>query len=138
MTWSRIRSIAVHATASVSRSPRLASHACLSQLDSCRGLAYLHNQVPPILHRDLKSANVLISETFVAKISDFGIARQLQIQTMTQRVGTTRWTAPEVSYRLLVIFFVLENAGLVGFGYRMHLQDAFCVLPVLVEKKIAF
>lgn len=75
MTWNRIRSIA---------------------LDSCRGLAYLHNQVPPILHRDLKSANVLISDSFVAKISDFGIAKRLQINTMTQRVGTTRWTAPEV------------------------------------------
>lgn len=75
MTWSRIKSIA---------------------LDSCKGLAYLHNQVPPILHRDLKSANILISDNFVAKISDFGIAKRLAVHTMTQRVGTTRWTAPEV------------------------------------------
>ncbi len=75
MTWARIKSIA---------------------LDSCRGLAYLHNQTPPLLHRDLKSANVLISESFVAKISDFGIAKRLAIHTMTMRVGTTRWMAPEV------------------------------------------
>jgi sterile alpha motif and leucine zipper-containing kinase AZK len=43
-----------------------------------------------------KSANVLISESFVAKISDFGIAKRLAIHTMTMRVGTTRWMAPEV------------------------------------------
>lgn len=39
---------------------------------------------------------MLISESFVAKISDFGIAKRLAIHTMTMRVGTTRWMAPEV------------------------------------------
>lgn len=43
-----------------------------------------------------KTANVLISDSFVAKISDFGIAKRLAIHTMTMRVGTTRWMAPEV------------------------------------------
>ena len=65
-------------------------------LDAARGLAYLHNQAPPILHRDLKSVNILVSESFVAKVSDFGIAKRLAVHTMTHRVGTLRWTAPEV------------------------------------------
>jgi len=61
-----------------------------------QGMAYLHDFIPPLLHRDLKSANILITHNWHAKISDFGISRQLCPTTMTHRVGTTRWTAPEV------------------------------------------
>ncbi len=37
-----------------------------------------------------------IDKNWHAKITDFGISRQLVPTTMTHRVGTTRWTAPEV------------------------------------------
>jgi serine/threonine protein kinase len=67
--------------------------------DTCRGLAYLHHRVPPVLHRDLKSANLLVDESFHIKICDFGLARLRDLSNvaiMTTQVGTVQWMAPEV------------------------------------------
>ncbi|KAG8070045.1 hypothetical protein GUJ93_ZPchr0006g42359 [Zizania palustris] len=44
-------------------------------LDTARGLEYLHEHCnPPVIHRDLKSSNILLDSDFNAKISDFGLA----------------------------------------------------------------
>ncbi|AQK69087.1 Phytosulfokine receptor [Zea mays] len=44
-------------------------------LDTARGLEYLHEHCnPPVIHRDLKSSNILLDSDFSAKISDFGLA----------------------------------------------------------------
>ncbi|EEY54032.1 protein kinase, putative [Phytophthora infestans T30-4] len=60
-------------------------------------LVYLHSFVPPLVHRDLKSKNVLLSADFQAKLSDFGTSRFRSVDnTMTAGVGTGRWLAPEV------------------------------------------
>ena len=39
-----------------------------------QGMAYLHSARPPILHRDLKSGNVLLDDAYSPRISDFGLA----------------------------------------------------------------
>ncbi|RLN32644.1 hypothetical protein BBJ28_00000433 [Nothophytophthora sp. Chile5] len=60
-------------------------------------LVYLHSFVPPLVHRDLKSRNVLLSSDLRAKLSDFGTSRFRSLDnTMTAGVGTGRWLAPEV------------------------------------------
>lgn len=41
-------------------------------IDIAQGMNYLHMQDPPIIHRDLKAANILIGEGSMAKICDFG------------------------------------------------------------------
>ncbi|CAK4129155.1 unnamed protein product [Aphanomyces euteiches] len=65
--------------------------------DIAQALVYLHSLTPKVIHRDLKSKNVLLDENCTAKLSDFGISRLRQLEeTMTAGVGTALWAAPEV------------------------------------------
>jgi serine/threonine protein kinase len=63
--------------------------------DVAAGMEYLHSQV--IIHRDLKSANLLLDQHDRVKVADFGVARRLaSTGDMTAETGTYRWMAPEV------------------------------------------
>ncbi len=63
------------------------------------GLHYLHSRRPPVVHRDIKSPNVLLMDS-TAKIADVGIARTKAASDMTAQIGfTAAWAAPEVVYR---------------------------------------
>ncbi|KAF0697858.1 Aste57867_11480 [Aphanomyces stellatus] len=59
-----------------------------------QALAYLHSL--NIVHRDLKSRNVLLDTKKGTKLTDFGISKEDMQATMTMGVGTFRWMAPEV------------------------------------------
>ena len=58
------------------------------------GMEHLHNN--DVVHRDLKSGNILLSFGMVAKVCDFGTARTLAKTAMTTKKGTYRWMAPEI------------------------------------------
>ena len=61
-----------------------------------KALAYLHAMQPaPILHRDIKSENILLTKDGEPRIADLGEARTAANRTMTA-VGTNGYTAPEV------------------------------------------
>eukprot|EP01018_Ginkgo_biloba_P010926 Gb_12951 [translate_table: standard] len=69
-------------------------------LDGARGLEYLHEHViPPVIHRDFKTSNILLDENFNAKVSDFGLAKlgsdKIYGQVSTRVLGTTGYVAPE-------------------------------------------
>ena len=65
-------------------------------LDIARGIEYLQSRTPPILHRDLKSDNVLVFDSGL-KICDFGMAKIVaSAQHQTMSTGTVQWCAPEV------------------------------------------
>ena len=62
------------------------------------GIYYLHCSEPPVLHLDLKSANVLLDEFGVAKVCDFGMSHVMEDAAEasdSRSVGSPQWTAPE-------------------------------------------
>jgi hypothetical protein len=67
-------------------------------IDIADALAYLHTRTPkPVVHRDLKSRNVMLTSDRRAKLGDFGVSRtESAAGSMTTGVGTSRWVAPEV------------------------------------------
>ncbi|XP_057955851.1 chitin elicitor receptor kinase 1-like [Malania oleifera] len=68
-------------------------------LDSARGLEYIHEHTVPVyIHRDIKSANILIDKNFRGKVADFGLTKLTEVGNMslpTRLVGTFGYMPPE-------------------------------------------
>ena len=66
--------------------------------DSAKGLLFLHTRSPPIIHRDFKSANVLVDAQWHAKVADFNMSRALEEQGVLSTLCVTnpRWLSPEL------------------------------------------
>ncbi|OVA11719.1 Protein kinase domain [Macleaya cordata] len=67
-------------------------------LDVAKGMNYLHTSHPTIVHRDLKSPNLLVDKNWVVKVCDFGLSRLKHNTFLSSKsmAGTPEWMAPEV------------------------------------------
>eukprot|EP01105_Mastigella_eilhardi_P014593 TRINITY_DN331_c0_g1_i2.p1 TRINITY_DN331_c0_g1~~TRINITY_DN331_c0_g1_i2.p1 ORF type:complete len:768 (-),score=181.30 TRINITY_DN331_c0_g1_i2:130-2145(-) len=101
-------------------------------VDASSGCLYLHSCKPPIVHRDLKSHNLLVDEFWRVKVCDFGLSTFIEqtSQSMTA-CGTPCWTAPEVMRHL----HYSEKADVYSFGMVMWecltRSEPFPKMPVM-------
>ncbi|XP_052198846.1 serine/threonine-protein kinase CTR1-like isoform X4 [Diospyros lotus] len=67
-------------------------------LREAQGMNYLHQHKPPIVHRDLKSPNLLVDSKYTVKVCDFGLSRSKARTFLSSKTaaGTPEWMAPEV------------------------------------------
>ena len=67
-------------------------------LDAAKGMLYLHAHAPPIIHRDLKSPNLLVDKHWRVKVSDFNLSKLMEEGSVMSSMAATnpRWLAPEI------------------------------------------
>lgn len=87
-------------------------------VDAAEGLCYLHHDcLPAIVHRDVKSNNILLDAGFGAKVADFGVAKVVEglengPRSMSVIAGSCGYIAPEYAYTLRVN----EKSDIYSFG----------------------
>ncbi|XP_062099410.1 receptor protein-tyrosine kinase CEPR2 isoform X2 [Humulus lupulus] len=84
-------------------------------LGAARGIAYLHHDCsPPIIHRDIKSTNILLNDNYEPKVADFGVAKiaARKGSDFSSFAGTHGYIAPELAYTLKVT----EKCDVYSFG----------------------
>lgn len=66
-------------------------------LDVARGLEYLHDgAIPPVIHRDIKSSNILLDQSMRARVADFGLSREEMVNKHVGNIqGTFGYLDPE-------------------------------------------
>ncbi|CAL5336394.1 unnamed protein product [Camellia sinensis] len=136
-------------------------------LDSARGLEYIHEHTVPVyIHRDIKSANILIDKNYRGKVADFGLTKLTEVGSTslpTRLVGTFGYMPPEYAqygdvspkidvYAFGVVLYELisakeaivkasesmpESRGLVGlFDEVLTQPDPGVDLPKLVDPRL--
>jgi hypothetical protein len=65
-------------------------------LGTALGMNYLHQRRTPIIHGDLKSANLLVRTDYHVRICDFGLSTTSDSRGLSEQGGTVEWAAPEV------------------------------------------
>ncbi|KAF5447741.1 hypothetical protein F2P56_033268 [Juglans regia] len=94
-------------------------------LDAARGMNYLHNCSPIIVHRDLKSPNLLVDKNWVVKVCDFGLSRIKNSTFLSSRstAGTERVVEAMNMYLLHALVSIYS---LTRFWFKMCRLSTCC------------
>lgn len=84
------------------QSPSDLSWVCRLRLavGATRGLLYLHSASPPLIHRDIKSANILVDEAYTSKLADFGTLRVARVLNKAADGGAGQQQSTNTHHRL--------------------------------------
>jgi serine/threonine protein kinase len=114
-------------------------------LDLPRALAYgvqilkgvEHAHQAQVLHRDLRPANVLISESGVVKVADFGTSRVLERSHATTVIGSPPFMAPEAFQGRAVLASDIYSVGVMLYQMLTGVLPYFSPNPAQIEKLVA-
>jgi len=108
-------------------------------LDAAQGILYLHSHNPPIIHRDLKSSNLLVTHQMRVKVGDFGASRVVVPTGMMSCCGTPVYMAPEVlrgeKYDEMAD---IHSFGIVLWELMTRAVPFEGIIPVVAGMKIAY
>ncbi|KAG2642966.1 hypothetical protein PVAP13_2KG291100 [Panicum virgatum] len=100
-------------------------------LEAAQGLDYLHNGCsPPIIHRDVKSSNILLGRNLQAKIADMGLSRSYLSDTQTHISATAAGTAGYMDPEYYLTGRLNESSDVYSFGIVL-LEAAIGEPPLL-------
>ncbi|XAR53406.1 Non-specific serine/threonine protein kinase [Bertholletia excelsa] len=121
-------------------------------IDAAQGLEYLHHGCkPPIIHRDVKSANILLNESLDAKIADFGLSIAIPSDGLshvsTTVMGTRGYLDPEYcilqklneksdvySFGIVLLELITGQPAIIKFEHHVHIVE--WVRPMLERGEI--
>ncbi|XP_030968003.1 probable receptor-like protein kinase At1g80640 isoform X2 [Quercus lobata] len=105
-------------------------------VDVARGLEYLHEHShPPVVHRDIKSSNILLDSNFNAKLSDFGLAVTSGTENNNLKLsGTMDYVAPEYLLDVVLLELLTGRKPLENLAPAQCLSIVTWAMPQLTDR----
>jgi len=100
-----------------------------------RGVEHAHDAT--ILHRDLRPANVLISESGAVKVADFGTSRLLEKSHATTVIGSPPYMSPEQFQGRAVLASDIYSVGVILYQMLTGMLPYFSPNPAQIERMVA-